>query len=67
MGYFDNHENGSLNKYKKILKIKKIYKCILLPMDWGSFKFHIISLSFDSPSKTIKFLCTLQRFYFNGL
>jgi hypothetical protein len=33
MGYFDNHENGSLNKYKKILKIKKVYKCVLLPMD----------------------------------
>jgi hypothetical protein len=23
MVYFDNHNNGSLNKYKKILKIKK--------------------------------------------
>jgi hypothetical protein len=31
MSYFDNFDNGPLNKYKKILKIeKKIYKCILL-------------------------------------
>jgi hypothetical protein len=34
MGYFDNFDNGFLNKYiKKSLKWKKIYKCVLLPID----------------------------------
>jgi hypothetical protein len=33
MGYFDNLDNGSLNKYKKILKMKKDYRCVLLPLD----------------------------------
>jgi hypothetical protein len=55
MGYFDNFDNELLNKYKKILKWeKKVYRCVILSMDWGSFKFHVISLSFDSPSKTVK-------------
>jgi hypothetical protein len=31
MGYFDNLDNGSLNKYKK--KWKKVYRCVLLPLD----------------------------------
>jgi hypothetical protein len=55
MSYFDNLDNGPLNKYKIILKNKKkVYRCVLLPMDSESFKFHSISLSFDSPSKTVK-------------
>jgi hypothetical protein len=34
MGYFDNIiDNGPLNKYKNILKMKKNYRCVLLPMD----------------------------------
>jgi hypothetical protein len=53
MDYFDNFNNGPLNKYKKI-KIKKVKRCVLLPMHWGSFKFHTISLLFDSPSKAVK-------------
>jgi hypothetical protein len=32
MGYFDNLDNGPLNKYKKILKIK-VYRCVHLPLD----------------------------------
>jgi hypothetical protein len=61
MNYFDNLDNGPLNKYNKILKMeKKVYRCVLLPMDWGSFKFHTISLSLDSSSNTIKFLYNLQ-------
>jgi hypothetical protein len=64
MDYFDNFDNGLLIKYKKILKMgKKIYRCVLLPLNWWSFKFYAISLSFDSPSKTIKFSCNL----FDGL
>jgi hypothetical protein len=56
MGYFDNLDNGSLNKYKKNLKNeKKKYRCVLPLLDWWSLKFHTISLSFDSPSKTINF------------
>jgi hypothetical protein len=47
MIYFDNK---FLNKYKKM---KKNYKCILLLLDWWSFKFHTILLSFDSPSKIV--------------
>jgi hypothetical protein len=31
MGYFDNLDNGLLNKYKKILK--KNYRCVLLCLD----------------------------------
>jgi hypothetical protein len=31
--YYDNFNNGSLNKYKKILKIKKNYRCVLLSLD----------------------------------
>jgi hypothetical protein len=54
MSYFDNLNNRFLNKYKKILKIKKVYKFIFISMDWVSFKFHTILLSFDSPSKIIK-------------
>jgi hypothetical protein len=49
MGYFDNLDDGPLNKYKKkILKMKKVCRCVLL--DWWSLKFYVISLSFDSPS-----------------
>jgi hypothetical protein len=48
MSYFDNLDNGFLNKYEKNLKNK-------------------ISLSFDSSLKTIKILCNLQQFQFNGL
>jgi hypothetical protein len=66
INYFDNLDNEPLNKYKKILKIKKNYKFILLHLDLWSFKFHTISLSFDSPSKTIKFSYNLQRFQING-
>jgi hypothetical protein len=62
MSYFDNFDNETLNKYKKILNIKKVYRCVFIPMNWWSFKFHEISLSFDSPSKAIKFSCNLQRF-----
>jgi hypothetical protein len=55
VSYFDNLDNRSLNKYKKkILKIEKVYRCVLLTLDRWSFKFHVISLSFDSPSKTVK-------------
>jgi hypothetical protein len=53
MGYFDNLDNGPLNKYKKILKIF-FYRCVILYLDWWSFKFHAISLSFGSPLKTVK-------------
>jgi hypothetical protein len=52
MSYFDNLDNGPLNKYKKILK--KNYICVLLLLDWYSLKYHTISLSFDSLSKTVK-------------
>jgi hypothetical protein len=48
MDYFDNLDNEPLNKYKKN------YRCVFLPLDWWSFKFHIILLSFDSLSKTVK-------------
>jgi hypothetical protein len=52
MGYFDNLNNEPLNKYKKILKMKKkIYRYVLVSFDWWSFKFYVISLSFDSPIK----------------
>jgi hypothetical protein len=52
MGYFDNLE--SLNKYKRKLKNeKKNYRCVIILLDWWLFKFHTISLSFDSPSKTV--------------
>jgi hypothetical protein len=54
MGYFDILDNVSLNKYKKNLKIKKNYRYAILRLDWWSFKFHAISLSFDSLSKTVK-------------
>jgi hypothetical protein len=33
MGYFDNVDNGPLNKYKKILKMKKVYRCVILILD----------------------------------
>jgi hypothetical protein len=48
MSYFDNFDNEFLNKYKKILK--KIIDVFF------SFRLIIIqiSLSFDSPSKTVK-------------
>jgi hypothetical protein len=59
MVYFDNFNNEFLNKYKKNVKNGKK---ILLRLDWWSFKFHTISWSFDSPSKTIKFSYNLQRF-----
>jgi hypothetical protein len=51
MGCSDNFDNGPLKKYKKNLKIEKIYRCVLIRLDWWSFKFDAISLSFDSPSK----------------
>jgi hypothetical protein len=54
MNYFDNFDNEPLNKYKKILKIKKVYRCFILPFDWWSFKFNAISLLFNSPSRTVK-------------
>jgi hypothetical protein len=56
MGYFDNLDNETLDIYKKTLKNekKKVYRCVILPLDWWSFKFHAISLSFDSPLKTVK-------------
>jgi hypothetical protein len=55
MVYFDNLDNGPLNKYRKKFKNgKKVYSRVLLPLDLWSFKFHIISLSVDSPSKTVK-------------
>jgi hypothetical protein len=52
-GYLDNLDNEFSNKYKKILK-KKSNENVLLLIDWWWFKFHIISLSFNSPSKTVK-------------
>jgi hypothetical protein len=54
MGYFDNLENGLLNKYQKILKIKKNLHIFLSFIDWYCFKFHAISLWFVDPSKTVK-------------
>jgi hypothetical protein len=34
MGYFDNLDNGPLNKYKKNLKNeKKNYGCVILSLD----------------------------------
>jgi hypothetical protein len=62
MNYFDNFDNEFLKKYKKILKIKKIYRYVFILLDWWSLKFHVISLSFDSSSKIIKFSYNLQRF-----
>jgi hypothetical protein len=50
MDYFDNLDNGPLNKYKKILKMEKKFINVFFYLDWWSFKFHVISLSFDSPS-----------------
>jgi hypothetical protein len=71
MGYFDNFDNEFLNKYKKkSYKWKINYKCVLILLDWGSFKFHSISLSFDSLSKTIKFyvICNGSNLtFFDGL
>jgi hypothetical protein len=61
MRYFDNLDNKFLNKYKKILKIEKTYEYVLLLIDWRLFKFHEISLSFDTPLRTIKVLYNLQR------
>jgi hypothetical protein len=52
-GNLDNFDNIFLNKYEKILKIKN-YEYVLLLIDWWWFKFHVISLSFDSSSKTVK-------------
>jgi hypothetical protein len=56
MSYFDNLNNESLNKYKKYKKYKKwfFYRCVFLLLNWWSFKFHSILLSFGSPSKTVK-------------
>jgi hypothetical protein len=54
MSYFDNVNNEPLNKYKRDFKNEFFYRCVLLPIDWVSFKFHAISLSFDSSSKTVK-------------
>jgi hypothetical protein len=59
MDYFDNLDNESLKKYKK--NLKKNYRCVLLLL----FKFHVISLSFDCLSKTIKFSYNLQRLQFD--
>jgi hypothetical protein len=67
MDYFDNIDNGPLNKYKKNLKNIKVYRCVLLFLDWWLFKFYVISLSFDSPSKTVN-LKSLQIIWkFDGL
>jgi hypothetical protein len=61
MSYFDNFNNGLLNKYKKFKNKKEIidifftYRLIVIQ----------ISLSFDSLSKIIKFLCNCQQFQFN--
>jgi hypothetical protein len=41
-------------KWKKIWK-KKVYRYILLFIDWQSIKFYIILLMFDTSSKIIKF------------
>jgi hypothetical protein len=46
MCYFDNLDNESLNKYKKILKIKKFIEVF--------FRDHQNFMQFDSPSKTIR-------------
>jgi hypothetical protein len=52
MGYFDNLDNGLLNKYKKNLKIEKsLWLCSFFFL-W--IDVHSISLSFGSPSKTVK-------------
>jgi hypothetical protein len=35
MGYFDNFNNESLIKYiKKIKNGKKLYRCVILRLDW---------------------------------
>jgi hypothetical protein len=57
MNYVDNLK--FLNKYKIILKIEKNYRYIHLLIDWWWFKFYTISLSFGSPSKSIKMLYNL--------
>jgi hypothetical protein len=54
MVYFNNFDNKTLNKYKNIKNGKQVYICVLPSLDWWSFKFHAILLSFDSPSKTVK-------------
>jgi hypothetical protein len=55
MDYFDKFDNGLLNKYKTNFKNKKVYRFIFLLLDWWSFKFHVISLSFDDPANIIIF------------
>jgi hypothetical protein len=67
MGYFDNLDNGPLKKYKKILKMKKVYILVLLTLDWWSFKFYVISLSYDSPSKIVKLEPLQIAWKFDGL
>jgi hypothetical protein len=66
--YFDNLDNELLNKYKKI-KNRNNYRYVLLPINWWSFKFHAISLSFDSPFKIIWNRCKLyvKVMIFDGL
>jgi hypothetical protein len=54
MIYFDNLNNGPLINIKYLKNRKKVYIYVLLYLDWWSFKFHVISLSFDSPSKSVK-------------
>jgi hypothetical protein len=67
MVYFDNLDNEPFNKYKKNLKMNFFYKCVILPLDWWSFKFHAISLSFDSPSKTVNLKSLQIAWKFDGL
>jgi hypothetical protein len=50
MGYFDNLDNYPLNKYKKNLKMKKNYGCVLLSLDWWSIQFHYRLIVHQRPS-----------------
>jgi hypothetical protein len=51
MSYFDNIDNGPLNKYKQNLKNRRKLTDVFFYL-W--IESHSISLSFDSSSKTVK-------------
>jgi hypothetical protein len=55
-GYLDNLNNEFLNKYKKILKREKT---LWICSSTCKLMVNQISLSFDSPSKTVKLYKTL--------
>jgi hypothetical protein len=60
MGYFDNFDNEFLNKYEKNLKNRKILWICSSIYGLMVFKFHAISLLFDTSSRIIKILYNLQ-------